>query len=266
MAETKEIIKKLSSGVVGTLVDILIWQVALVGASVGKTGPRGMYEAFSEANQILEGFNHHTLAVTWHQLFKKNLLTYKRRENLFTPQITEYGRKRLSETIPCYRKTRPWDGKIYLITYDIPEVAKIRRDRFRRFLSQINSRSLAESTYINIYNPRQLITGFISERKIPGTIIVSDIGKDGGVGEMTIQDLLVKLYYLEDLNDRYDRFIKNTKNKSLPLINLLFEYLSILKDDPQLPFKILPKGWSGDIAHAQYITLQKRYINTYAIA
>lgn len=266
MAKTKELVKKISGGLVGSLIDLLIWQVALVGASVGKTGSRGVYQAFSEANQILYNVNHHTLSATWYQLFKKGLLTYEKRQNLYNPQITRYGKKRIEEVIPSYNKIRPWDRKIYLITYDIPEEAKVKRDRFRRFLSQMNSRSLAESTYLNVYNPRKLIKDFITEWKIPGTIIVSDMGKDGGVGEVNIQDLLVKVYQLEDINDRYDRFIKNARNKSNPLVSLMFEYLSILKDDPQLPFELLPKGWSGDNAYAYYTDIKKRYINTYAIA
>lgn len=266
MADTKELVKKISSGVVGSLVDILIWQVALVGASIGKTGSRGVYEAFTQADKLLEKVNHRSLSSTWHQLFKKRLLTYERRKNLYSPQITEYGRKRLAEKIPSYQMKRPWDGKIYLITYDIPEQAKIRRDRFRRFLKEINSRRMAESTYLNIYNPRKLITDYILKWKIPGIIIVSDMGKDGGVGEISMQDLLVRVYQLEDINDRYDRFIKNAKSKSLPLVNKMFEYLSILKDDPQLPFELLPIGWLGDSAFKYYIELKKRYINTYAIA
>jgi len=248
------------------MVDLLIWQVALVGASFGKTGSRGVYQAFREANQVLEKVNHRSLAATWHQLLKKNLLTYKKRKNLYSPEITEYGRKRLAESIPSYQKERPWDGKTYLITYDVPEGAKIKRDRFRRFLMQANSRKLTESTYLTIYNPRKLITDFISERKIPGTIIVSDMGQDGGIGEETLQDLLVRVYQLADINKRYEDFIKNAINLSIPIINLLFEYLSILKDDPQLPFELLPKDWSGDKAYEQYLTLKRKYINSYAIA
>lgn len=246
--------------------DLLIWQVALVGASVGKTGSRGVYEAFTEANDILEKVNHQSLAATWHQIFKKNLLTYKKRQNLYSPQITEYGKKRLAEVIPTYQNIRPWDKRIYLITYDIPEEKRVKRDLFRSFLFSLNSKLLQESTYINIYNPRKLIFDYVSEHKIPGTIIISDIGRDGGIGETTIQDFLVRVYSLEKLNDRYEDFIKNAKSKSFSYVNLLFAYLSILKDDPQLPFELLPKGWLGDKAHVHYVELKKIYINSYAAA
>lgn len=263
---SKSIIKDATYKVIGSLVDLLIWQVALVGASVGKTGSRGVYKAFTEANDILEKVNHRSLAATWHQIFKKNLLTYKKRQNLYSPQITEYGKKRMEETIPSYKKVRPWDKKIYLITYDIPEDARGKRNKLRLFLLHINSKLLQESTYINIYNPRKLISDFISNHKIPGMITISDIGQDGGIGEATIQDFLVRVYSLEKLNDMYEDFIKNAKSKSSSYVNLLFEYLSILKNDPQLPFELLPKGWLGDKAHVHYVELKKIYINSYAAA
>lgn len=260
------IIRDATYKVIGSLVDLLIWQVALVGASVGKTGSKGVYKAFIEADDILEKVNHRSLAATWHQIFKKKLLTYHKRQNLYNPQITEYGKKRLDEIIPSYQKIRPWDKRIYLITYDIPEEKRVKRNLLRSFLLRLNSRLIQESTYINIYNPRKLISDYISEHKIPGAIIISDIGKDGGIGETTIQDFLVKVYSLEKLNERYEEFIKNVKNKFSSYVNLLFEYLSILKDDPQLPFELLPKGWLGDKAYVHYLEIKKRYINSYAAA
>lgn len=260
------LIKKATYNICGSIIDLLIWQVALVGASVGKSGSRGVYQAFSEADEILENFNHHTLSIIWHQLTKKRLITYRKRQNLYSPIITQFGKQRLKEIIPQYHSTRPWDKKIYLITYDIPEKNRKKRDKFRFFLKEIGAKLLQESTFLTPYNLRQLINEFIQKHEIPGTIIVSDIGSDGGIGETTIQDLLVRLYNLEKLNDRYDEFIKNARDRNGSLKSLLFEFLSILKDDPQLPFELLPKGWLGDKANLQYNKIKERYINSWAAA
>lgn len=263
---SKDAIKKVTSNVCSSLIDLFIWQVALVGSSIGKTGPRGVSQAFYETDEVLKKFNHNTIYATWHQLFKKKLLTYKKRNNLYSPNITDYGKKRLQQIFPEYEKNRPWDKRIYLITYDIPEKARIKRNLFRQYLIRINSRLLQESMFINPYNPRQLISGFIERHKIPGTILVSDIGPDGGIGEMTIQDLLTKFYSLDDLNDRYHKFLKNVKEKTKPVKYLIFEYLAILKNDPQLPFPLLPAGWLGDKSYSQYEKLKEIYINSYAAA
>ncbi|OGG26202.1 hypothetical protein A2960_04455 [Candidatus Gottesmanbacteria bacterium RIFCSPLOWO2_01_FULL_39_12b] len=158
------------------------------------------------------------------------------------------------------------DKRIYLITYDIPEKARVKRDQLRNFLLRIDARLLQESTFLTPYNPRELINEFNQKYKVPGTIIISDIGPDGGVGEMNIQDLLVKLYSLEDLNDKYEEFIKNARKKKRPVRSLLFEYLSILKNDPQLPFSLLPVGWLGEKAYLAYEKLRRKYINSYAAA
>lgn len=263
---TNSLIKKVTYGVCGSIIDLLIWQVALVGASFGKYGSRGVNQAFSEADEILENFNHHTLSVIWHQLTKKRLITYQKRQNLYSPEITKFGKKRLQETFPEYHKNRPWDKRIYLITYDIPESDHKKRDRFRIFLKRIGTKLLQESTFLTPYNPRQLINEFVNKSRVPGTIIVSDVGSDGGVGETSIQNLLVKLYSLEKLNDRYEEFIKKGQLKEARLRYLLFEYLSILKDDPQLPFELLPKDWLGEKAYSLYEKLKEKYIYTFAAA
>lgn len=259
----RSIVKNVTYGVCSTLVDMIIWQVALIGASVGKTGPRGVYLAFQEADDFLNSVNHNTLAAVWHQLTKKCLITYKKRNNLYSLQITEFGEKKLKETIPQYHKKRPWDGRMYLVTYDIPEKAHSKRDIFRNFLKQLNCKLLQESTWLTPYNPRQLINKFIQKNKIPGAVIVSDVGQDGGIGETTIQDLLVKLYSLEVINDRYEEFLRNVRNQKQSIRSLIFEYLSILKNDPQLPFELLPKGWTGEKAHLVYEELEQKYILFY---
>lgn len=258
MKSTK-VLKKVTYGLCGSLVDLLIWQIALVGASVGKTGPRGVREAFREADEILSKVNHKTLAATWYQLRKKNLLTYKKRQNIYNPQITGHGQKRLEKVIPCYHKKRPWDKRIYIITYDIPEKSRKKRDKLRRFLMQLKCKLIQESVFLTPYNPRELINIFVNNYDIPGTVIVSDVGKDGGVGEIDIKDLLVKIYLLEKLNERYENFIKNTKRENDKRM-MLFKYLSILKDDPQLPFELLPKGWQGDKAYEIFEKIKKDYI------
>lgn len=252
--------KKVSYGVIGSLTDFLLWYVFLVGASVGKKGSRGVYQAFYEADKALKELNHKTLASTWSTLIKKNFITIPKRKNLFHPEITQLGRKRLHQSYPHYLLIRPWDKKIYLITYDIPEKVHTKRDMLRSFLKQLKCKYFQESIWVTVYNPRELINEFIKENNIPGTIIVSDVGNDGGIGEITIEELIIQLYDLKKLNERYKEFIEKVNNEIKNSPYLLFEYLSILKDDPQLPFELLPKWWLGDKAYliSQGLMIPKR--------
>lgn len=255
----KSIMKDLTFGIFGSLADLLLWYTYLVGASFGKSGTRGAYQAFNEADKILENFNHSTITSIWHQLKKKKLLSYQKKQNLFNPIITDFGRKRLKEILPIYHEKRPWDNKIYLIAYDIPENNHIKRNRLRKFLQDMNCKILQESIWLTPYNIRELLNEFVDQKEIPGTIIVSDIGKDGGIGDTSIKDLIVKLYDLEKLNEKYEMFIDNVNNRGKQINNLIFEYLSILKEDPQLPFELLPKVFLGSKAHEIYIQLLNEY-------
>ncbi len=256
----KSLIKNLTYGVFGSLTDLILWNIYLVGSSVGKSGPLGVHQAFREADEMLQKYNHQSLTSAWHQLKKKKLLTYQKRKNLYNPIITEFGRQRLDEALPTYHEKRPWDGKIYLITYDIFEKAHKKRNLLRKFLRDLGCKILQESVLLTPYNIRELLNIFVRKNEIPGTIIVSDIGKDGGVGETTIINLITKLYHLENLNERYEIFINKTQQKDQSSKYLIFEYLSILKDDPQLPFELLPQGFLGNQAYQQYKKLQTDYM------
>lgn len=247
-----KLIFDITGGVCGTLVDYLIWYTALAGASVGKISSRGAYEAGAEADEILSQINHKTLIATWRVLTKKRLVDGKRRGNIYSREITKFGLEKLSETIPQYHQIRPWDKKIYLINYDIPINGNYKRNKLLWFLKKIGAAALQDSTFVTPFNPRDLVNDFVQKYHIPGMIVISDLGMDGGIGEITPQNLMVRLYGLEDLNDRYELFIKNAKSENNPNKNFLFKYLSILKDDPQLPFDLLPKGWKGDEAYLVY--------------
>lgn len=77
--------KKITAGVCGSLVDFLIWYTALLGASIGKSGPAGVHQAFREADEFLQKVNHRTLASTWYQLNRKKVdYLQKERKSLFS--------------------------------------------------------------------------------------------------------------------------------------------------------------------------------------
>jgi len=117
---------------------------------------------------------------------------------------------------------------------------------------------LQDSLWINPFNPTKLIDTFLSERNIPGTVLISKIGKDGAIGNETLPDLLERVYHLDHLRERYDDFIETySKHTASPFAGIQ-EYLSILADDPQLPFPLLPKDFPDRKAHELYTSLQSR--------
>jgi len=170
-------------------------------------------------------------------------------------QITDAGKEYLRKILPVYKKKRPWNGKIYLVTYDVPEKRHRERNLLREYLKRIGCGMLQASVWLTPYNPRENLKEFLADYKLGGWVIVSDIGKDGNVGQLAIRDLVRQVYKLEELNSRYREFLQEAEEKKRDLLSLSFSYLAVLKDDPQLPFELLPKDWWGERAYAVFKTL-----------
>lgn len=255
-------IKKVTSGICASLLDFTIWYIALVGASIGKHSSRGVYKAFAEADDILNKVNHHTLSTLWYGLKSRKFIIMQKRKNLYNVTVTGILKKRLEQLIPVYQTNRPWDGKLYLITYDVTEKARIKRDKLRNYLRRLKCQKMQESVWITPYNIRAVIEEFVKEYNIPGFIIISDIGKDGGIGNSKVGDLMRELYKLDELNDKYLQFMSQVKHKHHSPRELIFKYLAILKEDPQIPFELLPKDFTGNEAHQYHQKLEAEYIQS----
>jgi len=163
------------------------------------------------------------------------------------PKITESGKKRLASVLPHYDEERSWDGRLHLVTYDIPETRADDRYLLREYIKRIGCGRLQDSVWITPYNPIDLLRTFTRDKGLEGTIIVSDVGSDGAIGDEDIRALVSRVYNLEALNDRYMEWLKETEDGVDHWA--MIKFLSILKDDPQLPFSILPPRWKGDAAY-----------------
>lgn len=247
--ELKEIVFKVSEGMLEKLTDLLLWQFFLVGASFGKYGSRGVYEAFFEANQSLEEINYKVFKRAIDNLRRKNFLKWNKKLNSLEIEITREGKQRLAEILPMYREKRTWDKKLYLITYDIPEQKHFLRDLLREYLKKIGCVKLQASVWLTPYSPTMILSKFVKENRLGETILISDLGLEGTVGGEDIKSLVKRVYKLEALNRRYEEFIDKYAQVNYAKTEVGFVFNSILEDDPQLPFEILPKNWLGDKAY-----------------
>lgn len=200
-----------------------------------------------------------------YQSIKRSLLELKRKgliktlkSSLKEPQITALGRARISSLLPGYIKIRPWDKNLYLVSYDVPVSQNYERNLLREYLKKIGCGILQESIWVTPYNPSIIIREFVGVNKLSGTVLVSLLGKDGSIGGMGFEELIEKVYKLSYLNDRYTIFIAKCKNMKHNKIELISLYWSFLKDDPQLPFELLPDWWVGDKAYAYYKKLSPK--------
>lgn len=244
-----------------TLTNTLLYCLFLYGASFGKQGSYGVHRAFEEANEALEDFNYQSIKNALNQLTRTGLIGRSRKRTELEFTITREGKKRIAQLFPEYRIHRPWDSHVYLISYDIPTNANKARNILREYIRRTGGGLLQESLWINPYNPQQLIEEFVTERGIPGTVLISKLGTDGAIGDETLPDLISRVYDYPTLTDRYVSFIERYSTKHPSIVAVAHEYMSILRDDPQLPFELEPKKFPGKEAYELFLSIQQSYAN-----
>lgn len=164
--------------------------------------------------------------------------------------LTAEGEKRLKTILPEYKRPKPWDGKLWLITYDISDDKKRTRDKFRKWLVEIGCRMIQESVWLSIKDPAEWIKSFVSKSK-KRSIIISCLGKDGSVGGESLPELLDRVFDLTKLNKEYVKWIGSSFENSDDderKFGLACRYLYLLQQDPMFPKELLPKDWAGDKA------------------
>lgn len=254
--ELKNGILKLTEGIFSTVVDLLLWEIVYLGEAA-TTFSRNTWEPKVKADKLLEKINYETIKRAIENAREKGLIKRTKRKRTW-PEITKAGKKRLASIIPQYDEKRIWDSRLYLVTYDIPETRKKDRELLREYLKRIGAGLIQESVWFTPYNPRGIVQEFIKERELAGTVIVSDIGKDGSIGEEDIKDLIIKVYKLDEINKDYQEFLEKFKDSAATFFEISFAYWRILRRDPQLPFELLPSNWQGEKAYQVVLKSQPK--------
>jgi len=188
-------------------------------------------------------------------LLKQGWMEIVPHEAYLIPQITEEGGQRLDSIFPVHQKERPWDQKFYLINYDIPVGKNSKRDALRNFLKdKLGCVMLQSSVWLTPNNPVKALNEFIEKKKLDERVVVSVLLDEWAFGGREVSAVLNEIYGLEKVNERYREFVEGAGIKGVKGLKddekmmLAFEYFSILKDDPQLPFELLPPDWAGAAA------------------
>lgn len=243
-----------TEGVISTITDLILVQTYFLFLLPGRTSPYKIYRAQEEAQRMLDSINYETIKQTLYELTKQGYIKRTSKRSSMELEITELGKKRIASLFPMYHIHRPWDSHIYLISYDIPVQANRKRTVFREFLKRSGCAMLQASLWITPYAPQGIIEEFVRTHKPGGTILVSKLGKDGAIGEEKLEDLIRRVYALDQLQERYEHFITTYTSRSLSysLAQITIDYYAILKQDPQLPFALLPKDFPDRKAYELY--------------
>lgn len=249
----------LTEGVLEKVVDLVLVSIYF-GFEASFAGYGRTWMAGRKVEAAYAELNYQTIKRAVRGLVEGGYIQQKRGDKLL-PKITNEGKQRLKGIIPQYNHKRTWDGKIYLVTYDLPRKKNYERNLLRSFLRRIGCGMLQYSVWITPYNPKKLIEEFVQEHRLEGNLIlVSSLGRGGAIGDVELPDLLDKVYDLSELNKRYGEFIEVIRTRKIYKGQAIFSYLSILRDDPQLPFDLLGKDWQGDRAYRLLKLFVKRGI------
>lgn len=255
----RDLVKKLSAGLFTNSVDMLLFAVSL-GLNLYVSSYKG-----KDPITILEK----SFKLT--HLFQEKLLqactTYAKSKQYLEKingelRLTAEGKKRLEKQLPKYQSRRLWDGRLYLIVYDIKESRRKKRYLLNRWLKQHKAMMLQKSVWVSVKNLefdlRQENQIFSNE----GMILVSSLKSGEGINGKPVKELVEQWYGLRELNKRYDVWLHIAKDyRQMELQKrfiLKMKYLKILEDDPQLPFTLLSDDWLGDRAYQMYKLISDR--------
>lgn len=242
--------KKLAAvtkGIATSLADYLLIQLSFWLEMMAS--PRDVYKL---SDQLLEDFPVRKTRArrTVGYLKQRGMIVYSRGGS--DPRITIAGKKRLRRLLPSYDPVRHWDQKLYLIVYDIPEKKRVVREILRDYLKKVGCGMLQNSVWITPYDPREVLKKFVLERGLVGQVLIGDLSRGNRIGGESWEELLARVYNLSALNTRYKEFLTEYSKRKDPLSWMAIDFLAILKDDPQLPFILLPQDWLGDKAYEFY--------------
>lgn len=246
-------IKSLTLGLATTAIDLVVI-IGAFGAGLIICGPRGkdlyvgkkLKDSWRLAEKLINLYENSRFRSALSRAAAKG---YVRNSGQGRYELTETGTKRLSELLPSYKKPFTWDGRLWLITYDIPELKHQKRDLFRQNLEQIGCRMIQESVWLSVRDPRNDIRPLVDSFRLHGKVIISCLGKDGSLGDEDINILVEKVFKLKKLQKRYQSWLSAIeRTPQTQLYNLTLPYMAILADDPILPRELLPSNWLGDQA------------------
>ncbi|MEK7480761.1 MAG: hypothetical protein AAB604_01500 [Patescibacteria group bacterium] len=169
--------------------DILIW-IGIVGiVAIAATSPFfivNVLKAFKKGSQ----YHRKDIFNAFYRLRKSGDLIMRTIDNQLYIELTEKGRKKaswLQVNHLAIKKQKKWNGKWWMVIFDIQERHRTKREALRGFFKRLGFLQLQKSVWIQPYDCRDeinLLREFfgLEERELK-LIVADDIGDDSFVRE-----------------------------------------------------------------------------------
>jgi phenylacetic acid degradation operon negative regulatory protein len=217
--------------------------------------------------KLLETFGQNEQAVraAVSRMSKQGWIQSERRGNKSFYSLTEQGKARMKEAARrIYNEPAPpWDGKWWILLYNIPEEKRHLRDKLREELVWSGFGPLTNSCWITPNHLEQEINILIKKYGVEKYVNFF-CASYKGLQEQ--HDLVKNCWDIGEINNHYENFIqqysqkyiihKNKLNKQemsdsscfVERTLLVHQYRKFLFIDPGLPEELLPDKWLGDSA------------------
>lgn len=182
-------------------------------------------------------------------------------------RLTSSGKNKITRDFPLLKlHQRKWDRKWRIVIFDIEEVNRQTRERFRCKLKELGFGMLQESVFVSPYDIAADFAEFIESQGLEDSAYVLEVSNIV-LGNM--RSLVDRVWGLTKINNEYQNIIQEIKENSLisdsdrrhKLNNdmggkklkdiakgIWSKYLEVVLKDPFLPKDLLPVDWEGERA------------------
>ena len=164
-----------------------------------------------------------------------------------------------------------WDGRWHLLTYSLPENKRVLRHNLVQQLSWLGFGRISRGTWLSPYDRREPLRQAL---KAPETNQYLHFFSGAYLGNTEIDQLIKQCWNFAEVAQAYERFIKDYEPVLTGLIKssepltaeetfknrfwLSYDFLPLLRIDPNLPQRFLPQEWAGFKARKLYSDLRDR--------
>lgn len=175
-----------------------------------------------------------------------------------TWKLLDEGRARIFS-----RECGPWDGRWHMVIYTVPESARPLRQQLRRTLSWNGFGPLSSSVWLSPHDRADRVRETVAEQ----AAVRLDVFRARSSGRDADRDMAGRAWDLERLDRDYMALVERYRPR-LPAyrrgavsgaaalverMGLVHDYRLLPFRDPDLPPELLPRGWSGRLAHKVFL-------------
>lgn len=211
------------------------------------------------------GHNEQSVRAAISRMNKQGWVTARKEGNKSYYSLTERGLKRMDEAAERIFKLKPgkWDGQWRMFMYTIPEEKRSIRDELRKELVWSGFGMLSSSCWITPNELDKQVEEIIRKYEINPYVHLFIAENKGPQKD---KQLVYDCWDIEEINQRYDHFIKYYSEKYVvdkskidkgvmtdkecfvERTKLVHEFRKFLFIDPGLPQDLLPEKWLGEHA------------------